>query len=431
MRESQSIRGGRWAQVALTAALALLGVGIASPASAAAGVVIDSELGGTQVRTDGQTALSVSGSGFQSIQGGFGGIYVLFGWVDDPTGGSWRPSNGGSTGLDYLYVPDTEAKDNQGYQRFVTFPGSGTAAAANGGEVAADGTWNLQMRVPGSTFEAIDRDGNVRTVDCREVTCGIITIGAHGVVNPSNETFTPVEFVSGSSSASTSDGQSDTAGEGDTAGKADEEASDQTAVAAPSGPATIGLEQSTIIAGRVLTFTGTGFQPGEQVVAVLGAGETGAGPLIAGRFGEVGGALTLPGSLRTGTHVLQLVGAGSGQVAEATITVMADPAALTAAENAAGEGPSWPVLAVLIAAAVLLIVVISSLVTGIARRRRRRRAAKAAAAEKHATSAADPRSVTKDGPEATGPGAAPDTDLADTAVIPVRRSTRQREEVLQ
>ncbi len=425
----------------LAAAVALLGIGVASPASAAAGVSIDSELGGTQVRIDGQTALSVSGSGFQSIEGGFGGIYVLFGWVDDPNGGSWRPSNGGSTGVDYLYVPDTEAKDNQGYQRFVTFPGSGTAAAANGGEVSADGTWSLQMRVPGATFEAIDRDGDVRSVDCREVTCGIITIGAHGVINPSNETFTPVEFVSGSGTGSSStEGGSGTSDDGGTASSATgddaddettgEEPTDDIEVAAPSGPATIGLEQSTIIVGRVLTFTGTGFQPGEQVVAVLGAGETGAGPLIAGRFGEVAGALTLPANLRTGSHVLQLLGAGSGQVAEATVTVMADPAALTAAENAAGEGLSWPVLAVLIAAVVLLIVVVSSLVTGLTRRRRRKRAEKAAAAARVDEQPAEPKVA----PEPSTPPVTqvtPDGDLADTAVIPVRRSARRREEVLQ
>lgn len=436
MRRSQRTRGAGWARVALAAAVALLGIGIASPASAAAGVSIDSELGGNQVRIDGQTALSVSGSGFQSIQGGFGGIYVLFGWVDDPSG-AWRPSNGGATGVDYLYVPDTEAKDNQGYQRFVTFPGSGTAAAANGGEVSADGTWNLQMRVPGATFEAIDRDGNVRAVDCREVTCGIITIGAHGVINPSNETFTPVEFVSGSGSgtgSSSTGAESGTTGESDAeAGATGGEATDEEATeeAASSGPATIGLEQSTIIVGRVLTFTGTGFQPGEQVVAVLGAGETGAGPLIAGRFGEVAGALTLPASLRTGTHVLQLLGAGSGQVAEANVTVMADPAALTAAENAAGEGLSWPVLAVLIAAAVLLLVVISSLVTGLTRRCRRKRAEKAAAAARVAEQPTEPPVAA---PEPVTPPVAqvtPDGDPADTAVIPVRRSARRREEVLQ
>lgn len=184
-------------------ATAVLAAGLialaASPASADARVSVTSDLGSAVVSLASPTTISVNGTGFQSIHGGFGGIYVFFGWVDDPGGGSWRPSQGGQTGVDYLYVPDSEAKDNAGYQRFVTFPGSGTAAAANGGEVAADGSWDLTMVVPGPTFQAVDRDGGTRTVDCREVTCGVITIGAHGVANANNETFTPVDFVSSAS----------------------------------------------------------------------------------------------------------------------------------------------------------------------------------------------------------------------------------------
>ena len=69
------------------------------------------------------TTLTVSGSGFQSVKGGHGGIYVFFGTVKP----GWQPSKGGATGEDYFYVPDSEAKDNQGFQRYVAFPGSDTA----------------------------------------------------------------------------------------------------------------------------------------------------------------------------------------------------------------------------------------------------------------------------------------------------------------
>ena len=31
-------------------------------------------------KADGESTLKLSGSGFQSVEGGFGGIYVLFGW---------------------------------------------------------------------------------------------------------------------------------------------------------------------------------------------------------------------------------------------------------------------------------------------------------------------------------------------------------------
>lgn len=394
------------ALVLLTAALSAVG----SPAQAAARVSVTSDLGAAVASLEGPTTISVTGSGFQSIQGGFGGIYVFFGWVDPSS--SWRPSEGGRTGIDYLYVPDSEAKDNAGYQRFVTFPGSGTAAAANGGEVAADGSWDLTMVVPGPTFQAVDRDGGARTVDCREVTCGLITIGAHGVVNANNETFTPVAFVApaspgGATVPEEQPSNADPAPVEDT----DEGAATADGATAPvSGPATIGLEQSTIIAGRVLTFTGTGFQPGEQVVAVLGAGETGAGPLLAGEFGEVAGAVTLPPDLRPGTHVLTIVGAGSGQVAEASISVMADPSAFSAAADD-GEQLTWPLIAVLVTGLVLAALVLSSLVNGLIRRRRSRRAARS-----------EPAART------TAPAAPEEQQTAVLPAVPERRPARERVE---
>ncbi|WP_326946961.1 hypothetical protein OG439_47955 [Amycolatopsis sp. NBC_01307] len=138
------------------------------------------------------TTLTVRGSGFQSVPKGYGGIYVLFGWV---AGGAWQPSKGGAAGATYRYVPDKESKDNRGFQRFVAFPGSDTASSANGGQLSADGSWSTQLVVPGARFRATDRDGRVVDVDCLTVRCGLITVGAHGVVNANNETFTPVSFA--------------------------------------------------------------------------------------------------------------------------------------------------------------------------------------------------------------------------------------------
>ncbi|MEU6497766.1 hypothetical protein ABZ890_46780 [Streptomyces sp. NPDC046984] len=135
--------------------------------------------------------IRVHGAGFQSVKNGFGGIYVLFGTVS----GTWRPSQGGTSGVDYVYVQDSETKDNHGYQRFVAFPGDPTAYAANGGTLKADGTWDATLVIPGAVFPAKGRDGGIRQIDCRKVQCGVITIGAHGVANPSNETFTPVTFA--------------------------------------------------------------------------------------------------------------------------------------------------------------------------------------------------------------------------------------------
>ncbi|MFE2545817.1 hypothetical protein [Actinacidiphila glaucinigra] len=170
---------------ALTAAATVLAP--APPAAAAARVTLSP---GT-ADPDYASELRLHGAGFQSVKNGFGGVYVLFGTVS----GTWRPSRGGTSGEDYVYVQDSETKDNHGYQRFVAFPGDPTAYAANGGTVKADGTWDATLVVPGAVFPAKGRDGTIRQVDCRKVQCGVITIGAHGVASPANETFTPVRFT--------------------------------------------------------------------------------------------------------------------------------------------------------------------------------------------------------------------------------------------
>lgn len=140
--------------------------------------------------TAGPTKLTVTGSGFQSIEGGFGGIYVLFGWNAGP---GWEPSAGGSSGSAYRYVAD-DPNAPAGYQLFVPFPGSSTQAEGNGGSLNADGTWSAELTIAGPTFTPVDADGTGETIDCTQVQCGIMTIGAHGVVNPANESFTPITF---------------------------------------------------------------------------------------------------------------------------------------------------------------------------------------------------------------------------------------------
>ncbi|MCR6484985.1 hypothetical protein M8542_19325 [Amycolatopsis sp. OK19-0408] len=172
----------------LVLAAALLPLVLAPPAHAAARVSVSPATADPAYAT----VLTVRGSGFQSVPKGFGGIYLLFGWVAD---GAWQPSKGGSAGATYRYVPDKEAKDNRGFQRFIAFPGGDTAGSANGGVIGADGGWSTQLVVPGAKFRATDRDGAVVDVDCLKVRCGLITVGAHGVANANNETFTPVSFA--------------------------------------------------------------------------------------------------------------------------------------------------------------------------------------------------------------------------------------------
>jgi hypothetical protein len=372
--------------IALAAPLALLGgllapLAVSAPAEAAARVTVANSDGDAVADPTYATALKVSGRGFQAIKGGYGGIYVVFGTVK----GTWRPSQGGQTGRDYFYVPDSEAKNNAGFQKFVAFPGSDTADAANGGTLKADGTWSTTLEVPGATFQALDRAGKATTIDCREVTCGVITVGAHGVANSNNETFTPVAFKSlgaGVSSATVAPTPSASANGAAPAGS--------TSSSAPSGgaptaggatpaaptttvvvrPAAVSVDRATAVAGRALTFTATGFQPGEQVVASLDDGIAAVGPLSAGAGGEVAGVLQLPLGTTSGTHVLKVTGAASGSVPTASFAVNA-PAGTHVAASSNDTSERAPYLFLAVGVLALIAAVLTAALRGRLRRRRR------------------------------------------------------------
>jgi hypothetical protein len=344
--------------------------------------------------------LQLRGSGFQSIQGGFGGIYVLFGSVSD----GWKPSAGGVGGRDFLYVPDVQSKDNAGREKFVAFPGSETASSANGGVIAADGSWSTTIQVPGPVFEVEDASGGTVKVDCREVQCGVITIGAHAVINANNETFTPVDF-------------GDTAGAGDGAATGDSDSGAAGAAEAVGLP-TLGIDQTTAVAGHALAFTGRGFAPGEQVAAVLDDGAAAVGPLTAGRFGEVASTIQLAADLRVGSHTLTLTGAASGVAAEALVTVRRDPSLVEATGPAGGMAATtgerrslspWEI-AVVVAAVVFVLVLVGSLAAAAAVRRSRR-AAGTAVRRVSARHVGAPR-----GPSAPPPGPGVDAEPVGTTV---------------
>lgn len=324
----------------------------AAPAHADSRVSVTNDRGGDQADLTYRTELTVRGSGFQVVQGGFGGVYVMFGWVKDPRGGSWKPSRGGLTGQDYRYIPDAEdAADNQGYLRYVAFPGSSTATEA-ADVLSPSGGFSLRLTVPGPVFQSVDRDGQVAEVDCREVTCGIITIGAHGVKSPANETFTPVTFGTVYDTApqtdphepdraaepseapvdpaqETQDGSAEAPGVTDEPGK--------TGPGTPSGKAGLTVDRATAVQGRALAFSARGFTPGEQVTAVLDDGVAGLGPLTAGASGEVAGVLQLPPDLTVGTHELRITGAASGtEVSELFPVAAGDTIAPTEGRDGSG-----------------------------------------------------------------------------------------------
>jgi len=341
---------------------------------------------GTALDPDSPTTLTVSGSGFQSINGGFGGVYVFFGTVSD----GWRPSQGGVTGGDYRYVPDSEAKNNKGHQRFVAFPGSDTENAANGGTIAADGTWSTDLVVPGATFESRDRDGSVSEVDCLEVTCGIITVGAHGVANARNESFTPVEFAQpdgdADGDADNGSGADDSGAEGDADRDADEappendeadkqQGSPDGTPDPKGGKPVVSVDPATAVVGRVLSFTGHGFTPGEQIVVTLDDGIASVGPLTAGESGEIAGVLELPAQVEAGTHTIRMTGASSQAKPVKRFAVRLDPNATTSDPVRTDDTEAAPVwestpFRFLIAAACVLVIVAVGCALALVRARR-------------------------------------------------------------
>lgn len=359
-----------------------------APASAAGGVVVANPDGEAVVDPAYATTLRVRGSGFQSVRGGHGGIYVFFGTVR----GRWRPSQGGASGSGYLYVPDSESRENQGYQRFVAFPGSDTASSANGGTIAADGTWSTSITVPGAVFQAVGRNGAVETVDCREVTCGVITVGAHGVSNATNETFTPVRVTDltgvGETPTPAPRGEQPAGG---TTGPEQAESTDPApgsrsgrggggARAARAATPELVVDRVSARAGNAMAFAATGLSPGTQVSAVLDDGAAAAGPFLVGADGALAGVLTLPPDLTPGTSELRLFGLPEPLAVSFAVTApVADATASTATTAPATDVsqarvPSRAGLLFMAAAGlVLLLVLARRLAAG--RRGRVRRAA--------------------------------------------------------
>ncbi len=275
----------------------------AAPAQAAARVTITNEFGNSSIDGTYSTKLTIAGTGFQSIQGGHGGVYVWFGTVSR----GWQPSRGGLSGVDYKYVPDTESADNQGFQQYVAFPDSDTAASA-ASTMSRNGTWRVNLTVPGPTFKAVGRNGSVTTVDCRKVTCGVITAGAHGVKNARNETFTPVRVAElYTANPGTTTTESSTPDEAPDATVPDPTAPGETAPVVVGEP-TLEVDRTAAAAGRVLAFTASGLPVGQQVSLVFDDGRAGAGPFLVGNDGALAGVITIPAATPAGTYELRVFG---------------------------------------------------------------------------------------------------------------------------
>lgn len=343
------------------AAALLASVLFAAPAHSAARVTVDADGQGAVIDSTYSTRLKVSGSGFQSVQGGHGGLYVWFGTVN----GTWRPSQGGQSGKNYVYVPDSEAKDNAGFQRFVSFPGSSTADAANGGVMGRDGSWSVNLVVPGPKFQAVGRNGAVTEVDCRKVTCGVITIGAHGVKSARNETFTPVRLADlqqqptspqQTQAPDVSPPQESSTDDADPTTPADADEISGPGPKVASGPAELTVDHTSAYVGRAMSFTATGLTPGEQFTVVLDDGLAAVGPFMVGSDGTASGVVSIPASAGAGTHELRLFGAS--KEAAVKFGVQSDPDVAPVAADTDEEAGWLPVVFVGVAAAVFLVALV-------------------------------------------------------------------------
>ncbi|WP_122818475.1 hypothetical protein [Nocardioides pantholopis] len=376
------------ARAVLGAVLAALVAGAllagTAPAEAAARVSVTNDRGSALVDGTYATTLSVRGTGFQSVRGGHGGVYVWFGTVS----GGWQPSKGGVSGEDYVYVPDSEARENAGHQRYVAFPGSDTASSANGGTMSAAGAWSVELVLPGPVFEAVGRNGTTRSVDCRKVTCGIITVGAHGVKNAGNETFTPVRVgtvydeepapaapdspaAAAQPSAQPSAGLGAAAGAG--AGAAGAPATGKAPRTAAAAAPALEVDRASARAGHALAFTGTGLPAGRQLTVVFDDGRAAAGPFLVGADGGIAGVVTLPPDTGAGTHELRVFGVENPPVVNFAVTAAEDQAPASA--DTAADDQDRAGLLFAGACALVLLVVLGRLVWQLLRARRVRRAA--------------------------------------------------------
>lgn len=143
---------------------------------------------GYALNANGDTPITVQGTGFDpgtAAPGeGTGGIYVGFGQLATPTDTeSWRRSKGGVSGVGRDF--------NYGAPRFVAAHNTANGAVADA-VMDAQGNWTFSTVLPGKTLASFF-DPNA-TMDCVEAQCGVLSFGAHGVINAANEAYTPLYF---------------------------------------------------------------------------------------------------------------------------------------------------------------------------------------------------------------------------------------------
>lgn len=100
--------------------------------------------------------------------------------------------------------------------------------------------------------------------------------------------------------------------------------------------ATLSVTEDAVEAGSLLTYSGTGFDPGEQVKLVLHSDPVELGTVTASETGTVGGTVEVPAGTAAGRHTLVATGMTSEQSAQASVEVTA-PATAEPTETATAE----------------------------------------------------------------------------------------------
>ncbi|WP_217135411.1 HtaA domain-containing protein [Leucobacter chinensis] len=139
---------------------------------------------------DTEQTVHLKGTGFPTTAengSNFGGLYVLFGWIDPASGDTWGPGHRGVSGKTFTYSKDIEPAGT--FQSMVSYPGNTTVP----GFPMMDSAGNFEMDLPliASRFESqhgID-------IDCYRMQCGVMLIGAHGQKQAKGEIFVPVYFT--------------------------------------------------------------------------------------------------------------------------------------------------------------------------------------------------------------------------------------------
>lgn len=222
----------------------------------------------TSVPASGPTTVTVRGSGYltgpyRCDASKYGGVYVLFGWVQP--GQAWGPSNRESTsprgqyGSTYVYPGagggGETRDDGSGTVRLVAFTPGGTSGSETAFHMDPAGNWSTTITVAPSFSWSNVVTGESRSIDCTKVQCGVFTIGAHGIASATNELFVPVSFAAtsgtgnGSSSQQRAPSASASGGAGSQRGAASSGTDAGTAGSATAGSGTVGSAGSGASAG--------------------------------------------------------------------------------------------------------------------------------------------------------------------------------------